>query len=191
MFSSSVCMVQPMNWSPCCPPPSVPTPTRTPAVANRAMPRDSRVHDLVRKGRRLCQSVPQSLDLLRPHAVAHQGVRRIDPGRMHLPPQPAEREHEERIRLSFQQIHQLVVDIADHVREPVHPGARQRLDVHETRRMDHHPHLALMRLVDDRLVERWCELLDGPAARIHPGLDHLHAVGGEVRDRLAARRPRS
>src|ERR1700704_2807033 len=42
MFSSSVCMVQPTNWSPNCPPPSVPTPMRTPAALNFATPRASR-----------------------------------------------------------------------------------------------------------------------------------------------------
>ncbi len=103
---------------------------------------------------------------------------------MHLPPQPAEREHEEDIRLGLQQIHQLVVDVADHVREPIHPGAHQRLDVDEARRMNDDPHLALVRLVDDRLVKRRRELLDRPAPGIDPGLDHLDAVGGQLRNRL-------
>ncbi len=74
----------------------------------------------------------------------------------------------------FEQVHQFIVNVTDHVREHVDSGAQQILGRPELGCMNRDAQVVFVRLVDNRAVQLRAHRLDGAAAGVHPGLDQFH-----------------
>ena len=82
----------------------------------------------------------------------------------------------------LEQPHQLVIDVADHVRKDVDATSEQVLGVFQIGGVNGDAHVPPMRLVDDGAIEVGRELPDGAASIVHPGLDDPHVPPGEFFD---------
>ena len=187
MFSTSVCTVQPTNWSPSL---AAAVGPDADARAGGAQPGDPRGHPLPGGAGPLAllrclagEPLLQPRDLRRRHGLLHQRMHRVQPRRRHDPPRPAQRQQEEHLRPGLHQREQLVVDVLERVAEAVDAGPQQRLRVVERGGVHHHAQAAPVGLVDDRPIELRRELADRAAAIVDPRLDDGDAARRELPDR--------
>ena len=80
-------------------------------------------------------------------------MHRVEPRRIDRAVGPAQRREHRHIRVLFEESHQLLVDVADHVREHVDAGAKQRFRVTGIRGVHCDTQLVRVRLVDDGSVK--------------------------------------
>ena len=98
-------------------------------------------------------------------------MHRVEPRCIYRAVGPAQRREHRHIRVLFEERHQLLVNVADHVREHVDAGAKQRFRVTGIRGVHGDTQLVRVRLVDDGSVKIGGELLDRAAPVVDPRLD--------------------